>query len=217
MAFHDAFSLGYRYFETDVQVTADGTLVAFHDDNLLRTCGIDKNIHSMRSSEVRQARIDGREPIPLLSELLEEFPDVSFNIDAKSDATLDPLIDTLKNTDCLDRVCIGSFDHRRLVRLRQALGTQLCTSASPREVARWMLGAAIPDVSCVQIPLRHSVLRVVTPGRIARSDAVGLPVHVWTIDDPDTIQDMIDIGVHGIMTDDASTLKRLAEKNSLWA
>jgi glycerophosphoryl diester phosphodiesterase len=51
---------------------------------------------------------------------------------------------------------------------------------------------------------------------MARSKAMGLPVHVWTIDDPTAMQNLIDIGVDGIMTDEAHTLRRVAELNRLW-
>ena len=215
-AFSAAFDFGFRYLETDVQLTKDGNLVAFHDPNLLRTCGIDRDISTMTVDEVSSALIDGREPVPLLADLLEALPEAMFNIDAKSDATVDVLIGFLERTKSLDRVCIGSFSHRRLARIRKAFGPKVCTSASPREVALWLLGSAVPGPSCLQIPPRQSIIQIATASRIARSTAMGLPVHVWTIDDPVSMQRLIDIGVHGIMTDEAHTLRQVAERNQLW-
>ena len=69
-AFQDAVSLGYTHVETDAHVTSDGVLVAFHDDGLLRTCGIDARIEETTWSDLRNARVDGREPIPLLADIL---------------------------------------------------------------------------------------------------------------------------------------------------
>ena len=73
-------------------------------------------------AQIRQARVGGTEPIPLLSELLEEFPDARFNIDAKSDAAVGPLAELIRSdrTPC-DRVCLGSFsDHRLAAAARTA-------------------------------------------------------------------------------------------------
>ena len=66
-AFEHAVRLGYRYLETDVHVTADGVVVAFHDDDLSRTCGRPGRISTLPWSEVSAARVDGAEPIPRLS------------------------------------------------------------------------------------------------------------------------------------------------------
>jgi glycerophosphoryl diester phosphodiesterase len=49
-----------------------------------------------------------------------------------------------------------------------------------------------------------------------RTQRQGLPVHVWTVDDPAIMQDLIETGVHGIMTDEASLLKQVAEHNRIW-
>src|SRR3954452_6980730 len=65
-AFEYAVGLGYRYVETDVQVTADGVLVAFHDDDLSRTCGRPGFISRLPWSDVRTAMVRGEAPIPLL-------------------------------------------------------------------------------------------------------------------------------------------------------
>ena len=84
-AFEYAIDLGYRYLETDVQVTSDGVLVAFHDNDLQRTCGRPGKISELPWSEVSKALVDGKAPIPLLEELLGAWPDARINIDCKSE------------------------------------------------------------------------------------------------------------------------------------
>ena len=216
-AFRHAVGLGYRYLDTDVQLTADGFLVAFHDNDLRRTCGRPGRISELVWSEVATARVDGREPIPLLTELLEEFPDSFLNIDAKADATVEPLIEVLRATAATSRVCIGSFSHRRLRRVRRALGDAVCTSASPVEVAAWVAGRVPEGPSCFQVPVSQGPVRVVTPRTVEQARAAGRPVHVWTIDDRAEMQRLIDLGVHGIMTDRCDALQAVARANLLWS
>ena len=134
-AFEHAVALGYRYLETDVHLTADGVLVAFHDNDLLRTCGHRGEIIAMRWDEIAALRVDGREPIPLMRDLFERWPEVRFNIDCKADAAVEALAQLVEKTGAIDRVCIGAFSHRRLQRLRRRLGPRLLTALSPSEVA----------------------------------------------------------------------------------
>lgn len=215
-AFRHAWNQGFRYLETDVQLTADGVVVAFHDDDLQRTCGMSRRISDMTWPDVQAARIDGLEPIPRLVDLLEELPGAFVNIDAKSDVVVGPLLDVLRATSALDRVCIGAFSHRRIRRIRSALGSAVCTSASPVEVAQWVLGRVPAGPSCLQVPTRHGKLPVVTERNVVRAEAASCPVHVWTVDDPREIQDLLDLGVHGIMTDRADVLRSVATTNGLW-
>lgn len=213
-AFRHAYDLGYRHLETDVHATADGALAAFHDDDLNRTCGRPGRIGELPWSEVAAARIADDHAIPLLSDLLEEFPDAYFNIDAKSDAAVDPLLAILHRHACLDRVCIGSFSHRRLVTVRRRV--KVCTSASPIEVVRWLAGSTPSGPDCFQVPVSQGPITVVSERSVARAQRAGKPVHVWTIDDPREMQRLIDLGVDGIMTDDAVTLERIARLNGRW-
>ena len=122
-AFDDAVTLGYRYVETDVHSTRDGRLVAFHDNDLQRTCGKPWRIEETDWSTLSTARIDGTDPIPLLEDLLTSWPNLRINIDCKSDAAMQPLIDTIRRTHCLDRICVGSFSDKRLRHIRSELGT----------------------------------------------------------------------------------------------
>ncbi|MCU1374916.1 MAG: glycerophosphoryl diester phosphodiesterase, partial [Actinomycetia bacterium] len=68
-AFARAVELGYRYLETDTHITADGVLIAFHDDVLDRVTDKTGRISELTWAEVSEARI-GTEPIPLLEDLL---------------------------------------------------------------------------------------------------------------------------------------------------
>ena len=87
-AFARAIELGYTYLETDVHATRDGVLLAFHDDDLLRTCGVAGKISELDYSDVRIARVNGTEHIPLLQDLFDAWPNARINIDCKSDAAL---------------------------------------------------------------------------------------------------------------------------------
>ncbi|MEY4373769.1 MAG: hypothetical protein RL219_2538 [Actinomycetota bacterium] len=221
-AFELAVSLGYRYLETDVQVTADGVLVAFHDNDLERTTGRKARVSNLPWADVRTALVDGREPIPLLEDLLGAFPEARINIDCKTDAAVDALVETIGRTGAIDRVCIGAFSASRLRRIRERMGTSLCTSLGPSEVARWLTASTtgrrsmMPQVPCAQVPVTQSGLPIVTERTVAFAHSCGMQVHVWTIDDPDEMHRLLDLGVDGLMTDRPATLKSVLSDRGQW-
>ena len=98
-AFGRAVDMGYRYLETDVHATRDGHLVAFHDPVLDRVSDARAPSPRCRTTRVREARVGGSEPIPLLGELFERFPDVRVNIDIKSDTALEATIREVRRHD----------------------------------------------------------------------------------------------------------------------
>ncbi len=128
-AFRQAVDMGYRYLETDVHATRDGIVVAFHDDHLDRVTDTAGRIADQPYAAVRGALIGGREAVPTLAELLEEFPETRVNIDIKADQALGPTLELIRRMGVIDRVCIGSFSERRLRAARRALGPRLATSA----------------------------------------------------------------------------------------
>jgi glycerophosphoryl diester phosphodiesterase len=130
-AFEHAVGLGYRYLETDLQATADGVLVAFHDRTLTRVCGQDGQVRQLTHAELAAARIDGTERIPVLEDLLAAWPDVRFNLDVKDVPAIAPLPEVLRRTNAWDRVCLVSFSASRLRATRRALGRPVCMAASP--------------------------------------------------------------------------------------
>jgi glycerophosphoryl diester phosphodiesterase len=215
-AFANAVSLGYRYLETDVHATVDGVLVAFHDDDLSRTCGRPGRISELPWSEVAAARVNGTEPIPRLTDLLDAFPDARINIDCKADAAVNPLTNVLRAAAATRRVCVGAFSHRRLVRIRRAFDGALCTSMSPVEVAAWLAGWVVSAPACAQIPVRQGPVTVVTARHLAAAHRKHVPVHVWTIDDEAEMVRLLDLGVDGIMTDRPQVLRDLLIRRGEW-
>jgi glycerophosphoryl diester phosphodiesterase len=222
-AFADAVSLGYKYVETDVHATSDGVLVAFHDDDLSRTCGVNATIAQSTWTELKTMRVLGSEPIPLLEDIMGTWPELRINIDCKSDQGLEPLIDALQRTNSFDRVCIGSFSDKRLQQIRQKFGSKLCTSMGPREVAKLVASSTtrLPinpseHAHIAQVPVKQGPLTIVSGQTIKRAHDLGIAVHVWTIDDPHEMNRLLDMGVDGIMTDDTRALKEVFSHRGLW-
>lgn len=225
-AFQGAVDLGFRYLETDVHRTADGVLVAFHDDRLDRVTDRTGIIAELPYSEVAKALVGGREPIPRFDELLSAFPDARFNIDPKSDDAVEPLARALQQADAIDRVCVGAFSDARLERMRELCGPRLCTSLGPKKVMR-LLAASKPGINrlprpqfvegAAQVPHRAKGVTVVTQGFVDTAHELGLQVHVWTIDDPVEMHQLLDLGVDGLMTDQPAVLKAVLQARGVWA
>jgi len=213
-AFESAVALGYRYVETDVHATADGTLVAFHDATLDRVTDHSGAISDLPYRAVARARLADGSPIPLLEDLLGAWPDLRVNIDAKDDRAVGPLLDVLARTRSYGRVCVGAFSDARIRDVRRALPPGTATSLAPREVAALRLNVGGPlrrrwlpeQVPCVQVPVRLGPLTVVDGAFVRRAHGQGRQVHVWTIDDPQEMHRLLDLGVDGIVTDNATGL-----------
>ncbi len=216
-AFEYAINLGYRYIETDVQVTSDGVLVAFHDYNLKRTCGIDQKISEMTWQQVSKARVDGEAPIPTLEELLGTWPAARVNIDCKSDEAVDALVASLRRTDSLNRVCVGAFSDLRIRKLRAILGSGLCSALGPAGVSSLLFGHMRKTTAMTaQVPVQQGPLTVINERFLARANRLGLKVHAWTIDEAPEINRLLDLGVHGIMTDRPTVLRDVLIERGMW-
>lgn len=230
-AFTSATGLGYRYLETDVHATADGVLIAFHDDRLDRVTDSRGLIAELPWEIVAQARIAGIDPIPTLAELLEAFPEARFNIDAKADGAVQLLVDTIADHDSWQRVCVSSFGVGRLHRLRRLLRRRLgstrpvATAASQAGIAWGRFVPVLPyavgtPAQAFQLPARWPVLgaerELVTERLVALAHNAGQQVHVWTVNEAAEMNRLIDLGVDGLISDRIDTLKQVLTERGLW-
>jgi glycerophosphoryl diester phosphodiesterase len=223
-AFRHAAELGYGYLETDVHATSDGALLAFHDAVLDRVTDLKGRIGSLTLAEVREALIGGRERVPTLAALFEEFPTTRFNIDLKAAAAVPLLARFVDDHAAWDRVLVGSFSARRLNEFRRLTRGRVPTSAHPLEVVafRFLPSGRLADrltrrrVAALQIPHRRGPLTIATSGLVRRAHAAGKHVHVWTIDDAEEIRELLDRGVDGVMTDRTDILKEVLVRRGQW-
>ncbi|MEJ7628821.1 MAG: glycerophosphodiester phosphodiesterase family protein [Nocardioidaceae bacterium] len=222
-AFGAAVALGFRYVETDVHATADGRVIAFHDTTLDRVTDLTGAVAHVPYDRVRRALIGGREPIPLLSDILASWPDLKVNIDCKAALAIDPLARLIAQHHAWDRVCVASFSPWRLSRLRARLGPRVATSYTLPGVAalrllptyrlRW---ATIGDGLVAQVPSQVGAFPIVTRGFVERAHALRKQVHVWTVDDPVEMSRLLDLGVDGIITDRADVLREVYDARGIW-
>ncbi len=220
-AFADAIAQGYRYLETDVHVSKDGVVYAFHDDNLHRMVGEEVAISTLTAQEIDALKVHGDHQIPRMAELLESFPEVRFNIDAKAWPVVAPLANLIRHMQVQPRVCIGAFSDARITKVLQLVGENLCHSVGPRQATRFRLAAWLQirvrfSAGCLQFPERQNGVRMVTKASLTHAHRLGLQMHVWTINDEAIMHRLLDMGVDGLMSDDCVLLKRVLQARNLW-
>src|SRR5438445_545408 len=144
-------------------------------------------------SDLSAIRMAGSgEAVPRLDDALAAWPDVRWNIDAKHDSVVGPLIETIHRSGAVERVCITSFNDRRLARIRRALGPTLCTGMGPAATtalrlasvlpgpAGAALGARVTAYGAAQVPVRQGRVPVVDRRLVDTAHRLRIEAHVWT-------------------------------------
>ncbi|MGS2615791.1 glycerophosphodiester phosphodiesterase [Micromonospora sp. LZ34] len=223
-AFARAIGLGYRYVETDVHATVDGVAVIFHDPTLERVTGERGRIAELRWADLASVRVGGAAVVPRLDEVLDAWPQVRFNVDVKADGGVEPAVATVARAGAGDRVLLASFSDARLARMRALTEGRVATGLGMRGVARLRMaslhGRSLrlpPSVVAAQVPVRYGRIRVVDRRFLAYCHRLGLQVHVWTIDEPTEMHELLDLGVDGIMTDHVGVLRDVYRSRGHWA
>ncbi|AIY02212.1 glycerophosphoryl diester phosphodiesterase [Arthrobacter sp. PAMC 25486] len=226
-AFKSALELGYSYLETDINTTADGVPMVFHDATLDRTTDANGTIAALPYSVVGQARIAGKEPIATLDEFLAALPTARFNIDVKDAGSVGPLIEAIEKFGLHERVCVASFSDKRRRQVLARLSRPVASSPGKSLlVAYFLLSPWLPrrllrhlmrDVDVLQVPTHFKGLELVTPATVRRAHKLGLKVHVWTINEPVQMHALFDLGVDGVMTDRADLLAEVMHQRGYWA
>ena len=215
-AFQAAIEAGAHILETDVHLTKDGQVVIAHDPDLGRLTGRTGLVVEHTAAELAQIDLGGGNGFVLLSEALEALPKQKFNVDLKVAAVADSFVDVINQLHAHDRVLIASFNEKQR-RIAADKLPGVASSASAPHVLEGRLRSwfglssdswAIPaGMVALQLPTTRFGFPLVTPSLIRIAHKKGLEVHVWTINDGDTMRRLWEMGVDGIMTDRADVAR----------
>lgn len=220
-SFRKAFDLGYRVIETDIHSSKDGTAYIFHDNTLERLTGENLKISDLKDVDIDSLKVNKSSIIPRLSNVFEEFPEGLFNLDAKTWEATIPITNTVKKMACSSRVCIGSYNDKRIDAIIRELGVETCHSMGTSNVFKFYLGAQLGikqnfTAQCIQLPIKQFGISLITQKILRHARKLGIKIHFWTINNSGLIQKLLELDVDGIMTDDCILLKTIMEKKHKW-
>lgn len=217
-AFELAAEQGAEMCELDVQPTADGTIVVFHDHTTERWNGQPRSVQQMTLAELQQVDIGG-ERAPTLAEVCDfaRSRNMRLNVELKGPGFARAVADVIRDTRSEDLVIISSFWVEALREMASAAAhiprgylmgirtlrprIRLRESWPFRALRREGVQAWHP---AYQLPLLRSM--------VPRVRAQGYRVHVWTVNEPLEMQRLLALHVDGIITDRPDVLRKLIDE-----
>ena len=206
-AFSLAASEGLPWIETDVQITADGVVVAEHDQTLTRRFGINKAVADMTYEEILQYPVisgaDGKyrdermttlEDVLLLAKENGMRLQIETKPSRKRDGLEEAVLELVEKTGMRERVMIISLYGDSVQKIR-ALDPGITTAHAV--MMTWPEYADEKDANHLS-----AEIGTVTSLLVNKLHGAGMKVFCWTANDPSDIQYLVSCGVDVIGTDD---------------
>jgi glycerophosphoryl diester phosphodiesterase len=223
VSFEQAVRAGALYLELDVHMSRDGEIVVSHDERLTRTCGRDARIREMNWAEIQAAdaghmlTFDGGATfpfrgrsikVPRLIEVLGAFGGVNYVIEIKQTepSLVSQLLATVDASGLRRGVLIASEFDEPMSAVRR-LAPQIPTNFSYGEVAEFLQAMAEhrpdyePRGAALQIPTQYQGWRLVTTESVEFAHRAGVELHVWTVNEESEMNQLLEYGVDGLISD----------------
>lgn len=212
-AFLGAREQGADWVELDVRLAVDGSLVVHHDP----TYADGRTVAAVGADE-------RPEHVPLLVEALDACAGMGVNIEIKNTpgdlgdgvrhdlAVADLVVEVVQHrreTGDEQAILVTSFDEPTLARVRAAahrLDTGLLAWNLHEDAAAVDRAAAAGDLAV------HPWDPFVDEQFMLRCSALGLRVNTWTVDDPERMVRLVELGVHGIITNVPSVAREVLRR-----
>ena len=237
-----AFAEGADFIETDLRESQDGMIVIIHDETLDRTTdgkGVVKHLplKELKSLDAgygfspdggisfpfRGQKIE----IPTLEEFFESFPHAKGTLDVKEGDPpfIHKLIACIARCHREAQVLLGAEDDATMGEIRRHARDQNLTMATgfsygeAENFMQWVWSGRkkqyVPQGQALQIPRVYNDMQLITSESLEAARDLGIEVHAWTINDSEEMDQLIRMGVGGIVTDYPARLKdRTVKLNS---
>ncbi|NQX65366.1 glycerophosphodiester phosphodiesterase [Paenibacillus alba] len=205
-AFRQAILDRAGYAELDVQETSDGVVMVMHDDNALRTTGINKNMWEATSEELKAASA-GRwfnskfkdDHVPTLDEVIETAKDhIKLNIEMKNNGhgkrLAEKTVEIIQSHGFVKQCTVTSFDPNLLhtvKKINPQIKTGLIVSQKSDQNTLW----DNPDYEVVS-----AAYPMVNEDFLKQASLHNKEVYVWTVNDKTMMKRMLQLGVSSIIT-----------------
>jgi glycerophosphoryl diester phosphodiesterase len=224
-SFRQAVEIGVDALEMDVRLTADGHVVVIHDSTLDRTTDQSGRVESLTLAEIQRADAGARFTkdngatwpyrkrgitVPTLDEVLTIFPSTPLLIEIKTADASRATRELIERHRASDRCIVAAFDERAMDAFR---GSGIAQGASRRDTAgllwRALLGSPPPRVgfNVLCMPPEYHGLPLPVGGYARILAPLGVPVHVWTVDEPAAAKRLRERGVRGIISNDPGAIR----------
>ena len=227
-ALEQAIADGADYAEIDVQATADGVVILLHDADLMRLASIDRRIEEIRYEQL--GRIDigswfskkfSNERIVTLEEAIQICKGkIKLNIELKynrPDPGLAEKVGNLIRSNAFDKNCVvTSLDYGELRKFKALF---------PEIKVGLIIFQALGDFTESEVDFLSIDAAQTTSHVVKQAQQKGKQIHVWTVNDLQTILSMIEVGVDNIITDNPAAIQKWlqawndlsgTEKIALW-
>jgi glycerophosphoryl diester phosphodiesterase len=242
-AFMNAAEMGVDVLETDIHITKDGHLVTIHDHSVDRTTNGKGNVSDLTLAEIQALDagyhfkdLKGNYSfrgkgvyIPTVEEMFQTFSGMRIEIEIKDDnpperieEIASKLWNLIEEYQMEERILIGSFDQDILKTFERFAKGRTAISAGRQEVKNFVVthkfllrNLYVPKVDAFQVPVEDSGFDLTDQRFIDGAHRLGMDIHYWTIDDPETMEKLIEAGADGILTNRPDLLLELFKEKGL--
>jgi glycerophosphoryl diester phosphodiesterase len=230
-SFRHGVEVGSQAIELDVHAARDGELVVIHDPTVDRTTDGSGEVARMSLAELRGLDAGFRfspdrgrsHPfrgqglvIPTLEEALEVIGDLPVIAEVKSAGAGHALAEWLPARPERERIIVGGFEREEVA---PAAARARWRCAYQQDLMGFVLLGKLgisrplpPDLTAAMVPVRRGMIRIVTRGFVRRAHDQGKGVFVWTVNRPDEMRRLFDLGVDGLLSDYPAIVRRVVEE-----